>query len=53
MPLMYIQKFMEKGEDILWEDYCVIANEEYMSFQLQQIDDNNKRQAEIEAQHAF
>ena len=53
MPLLYVQKFMEKGEDILWEDYCVIANDEYMSFQLQQINDNNKQQAELEAQCAF
>ena len=44
---------MEKGEDISWEDYCVIANDEYMSFQLQQIEDNKKWQAEIEAQCAF
>ena len=53
MPMLYVQKFMEKGEDISWEDYCVIANDEYMSFQLQQIEDNKKRQAEIEAQRAF
>ena len=44
---------MEKGEDISWEDYCVIANDEYMSFQLQQIEDEKKWQAEIESQHAF
>ena len=53
MPMLYVQKFMEKGEDISWEDYCVIANDEYMSFQLQQIEDNKKWQAEIEAQCAF
>ena len=44
---------MEKGEDISWEDYCVIANDDYMSFQLQQIEDNKKWQAEIESQRAF
>ena len=53
MPMLYVQKFMEKGEDILWEDYCVIANDEYISSQLQQIEDNKKRQAEIESQRAF
>ena len=53
MPMLYIQKFKEKGEDILWEDYCVIANDEYMSFQLQQIEDNKKWQVEIESQCAF
>ena len=49
MPLMYVQLYMTKSENISWEEYAKIVNEEYMSYQLQQIKDINKEEEEKRA----
>ena len=51
MPMSYIRNYMQKSDDITWEEYYKIANEEYMMYQMQIVGDNKKWQAELDAQH--
>ena len=50
MLLLYIRNYMQKSDDITWEEYYKIANEEYMMYQMQIVEDNKKRQAELDTQ---
>ena len=46
MPVQYVKLYMTKSENISWEEYTTIVNEEYMNYQLQQIKERKKEEEE-------